>query len=62
MKKLKYKILRKGGDCMFKLINGTKENTANWPDICIVCDNVAHNDDCSNCDGYMDPCWRDDLG
>ena len=65
MERLEY-FIRKRWMLMFKLINGNSKKAtvdmARCGDWCIICDNLEDNDQCTNCDGYKDPCIRNDIG
>lgn len=58
--------MRKRWMLMFKLVNGnSKKATVDMShpcgDWCIICDNYYEHDMCTVCDGFWDPCFRNDA-
>lgn len=47
---------------MFKLVNKSRKSYNATCDWCFHCDNGEDGDECTECDGFMDPCSQNDAG
>jgi recombinational DNA repair protein RecR len=52
------------GEClMFELVNKSlKDVNKAMCDWCFHCDNFEDGDECTTCDGFWDPCSKNDVG